>query len=54
MRHWLSTPLAFHDQGLRMTKETPVPGDYLAGILVQDLDGALTRKYVPLTIGNGR
>jgi hypothetical protein len=47
----LSTPLVFRDRRLRVVTETPIPGDYLAGLVVQDLDGGLTRKYVPLTVG---
>jgi hypothetical protein len=47
----LSTPLTFHDQSLRVVTEAPMPADYLVGILIQDLDGKLTRKYIPLTIG---
>jgi hypothetical protein len=49
----LSTPLAFHDKELCVVTDTPMPGEYLVGLLVQDLDGRLTRKYVPLTIGDG-
>jgi hypothetical protein len=47
----LSTPLVFQDQRLRVVTETPIPGDYLVGLVVQDLDGGLSRKYVPLTVG---
>jgi hypothetical protein len=47
----LSTPLTFRDRPLRVVTETPLPGQYLVGLLVQDLDGGFTRKYVPLTIG---
>ena len=46
----LSTPLTFRDQPLRWVTEAPIPGDYLVGLLVEDLDGALTRQYSPLTI----
>jgi hypothetical protein len=46
----LSTPLTFRDQPLRWVTEAPMPGDYLAGLLVEDLDGTLTRQYSPLTI----
>ena len=47
----LSTPLTFREQSLRMITEAPMPAEYLVGILVQDLDGGLTRKYIPHTIG---
>ncbi len=47
----LSTPLTFGDQPFRLETEDPIPGEYLAGILVQDLDGGFTRKYVPFTVG---
>ncbi len=46
----LSTPLTFHSQPLRWVAEPPMPGHYLVGLLVQDLDGGLTRKYAPLVI----
>jgi len=46
----LSTSLTFGDPPLRLEKESLLPGEYLAGILVQDMDGGLTRKYVPLAI----
>jgi hypothetical protein len=46
----LSTPLTFHGQPLRWAAEPLLPGDYLIGLLVQDLDGGLTRKYAPLTV----
>ncbi len=47
----LSTALTFGEQPFRLETEDPIPGEYLAGLLVQDLDGGLTRKYVPFTIG---
>lgn len=46
----LSTPLTFGDQPFRLEKESLLPGEYLVGILVQDLDGGFTRKYVPMAI----
>jgi len=46
----LSTPLTFGEQPFHLEKESPISGEYLAGILVQDLDGGLTRKYVPMSI----
>ena len=46
----LSTALTFGQQPFHLETEDPIPGDYLAGILVQDMDGGLTRKYVPFTI----
>jgi hypothetical protein len=46
----LSTPLTFGEQPFHLEKESLLPGEYLAGILVQDLDGKFTRKYVPLKI----
>jgi hypothetical protein len=45
-----SYTLTFGDQPFRLEKESLMPGEYLVGILVQDLDGGFTRKYVPLTI----
>jgi hypothetical protein len=46
----LSTPLTFGDQPFRLEKESLIPGEYLVGILAQDLDGGFTRKYISLTI----
>ncbi len=46
----LSTPLTFGNQPFRLEKESLLPGEYLVGILVQDLDGGFTRKYTSLTI----
>ena len=46
----LSNPLTFRDQPLCIVAETPMPAEYLVGILIQDLDGGFSRKYVPLTI----
>ncbi|MHC1783363.1 MAG: hypothetical protein AB9891_11530 [Anaerolineaceae bacterium] len=45
-----STPLTYRGQPLRWVKEPPLPGDYLVGLLIQDMDGGLTRKYAPLAI----
>lgn len=47
----LSTPLTFRDQPLRWVTEAPMPGEYLVGLLVQDLDGHLTRQYMPFSLG---
>jgi hypothetical protein len=46
----LSTPLTWRAQPLCWTTEPPLPGDYLVGLLVQDLDGNLTRQYAPLRV----
>lgn len=46
----LSTPLTFSEQPLRMEKETLMPGEYLVGIVIQDLDGGFTRRYLPFTV----
>jgi hypothetical protein len=46
----LSTLLTFREQPLQLVTESPIPGEYLAGILIQDLDRKLTRKYAPLNI----
>jgi len=45
-----STSLTFQNQPLCWIEESLMPGDYLVGLLVQDLDGGLTRKYAPLTV----
>ncbi len=44
----LSDPLTFSDRGLRAVVETAVPGSYLVGLVVQDMDGGLTRTYLPV------
>jgi hypothetical protein len=50
----LSAPLTFRGEPFRVVTETPIPGDYLVGLVVEDLDGMLTRKYAPATItGDG-
>ena len=46
----LSNPLTFGEQSLCLEKETPIPGEYLLGILIQDMDGGFARKYISLTI----
>jgi hypothetical protein len=46
----LPTPLTFGEEPLSVVLEGLSPGDYLAGIIAQDLDGALTRRYAPLEI----
>jgi hypothetical protein len=46
----LSTPLTYRDEPFRWEAKPPIPGDYLVGLLVQDLDGGLARQYAPLTL----
>jgi hypothetical protein len=46
----LSTSLTFRDQPFRWVEEPLMPGDYLIGLLIQDFDGGLTRKYASLTV----
>jgi len=46
----LATALTFGEQPFRLEKESLIPGEYLVGIVVQDLDGGLTRKYVPMAV----
>jgi hypothetical protein len=46
----LSNPLTFGEQSLCMVAESPIPAEYLFGLVIQDLDGGLTRKYVPFAI----
>ena len=46
----LSNPLTFSDQPLRIVTEAPMPAEYFVGLLAQDLDGGLVRKYAPLTV----
>ena len=46
----LTTPLIFAEGGLAAVSQPPLPGEYLAGLMVEDLDGSLTRTYAPLAI----
>jgi hypothetical protein len=46
----LSTPLTFRDQPFQLLTESLMPAEYLAGILIQDMDGGFTRKFVPFTM----
>jgi len=41
----LSTTLTFGDEPLHVVTEWLGPGDYIAGVVVQDLDGGFTRRY---------
>ena len=50
-RTCLSTPLTFRGETFHWVEEPLMPGDYLAGLLVEDLDGKLARKYASLTVG---
>ena len=47
----LSTPLTVSNEGLRTVVGAPLPGEYLSGLAVEDLDGGLTRRYVRHVIG---
>lgn len=51
MKKCLATPLTLRETGLRWVSELPLPGVYLVGLVVQDLDGGLTRQYARLTVG---
>lgn len=44
-------PLTLGSWPLRVVTESALPGDYLVGVLAQDLDGGLYRKYVPAHCG---
>ncbi|MCA1899348.1 MAG: hypothetical protein LDL50_01440, partial [Chloroflexi bacterium] len=46
----LSTALTFGERPFRLEKESLIPGEYLVGILAQDLDGGFTRKYASFAI----
>ena len=47
----LSAPLTLSDHRLRMVVGEPMPGEYLVGLVVEDLDGGVTRRYAPHVIG---
>ena len=54
--HWqssrgFSTTLTWSDAGLLCLQEAPIPGDYLLGLVIQDMDGARSRQYTPFTLG---
>jgi hypothetical protein len=44
----LADELAFGEEPLRMLFKEPLPGEYLVGLVAQDFDGGITRKYLPL------
>jgi len=46
----LSTTLTYQGQPFGLNTETLMSTEYLAGLLVQDLDGTLTRQYTPFTL----
>ena len=41
-----STRLTVLEQGLRVVTETALPGDYLVGLALEDLNGRVTRAYL--------
>jgi hypothetical protein len=47
----LGGPLMFGRQRLRALSCAPFAGEYLGGLVVEDLDGRLTRAYAPFIIG---
>lgn len=46
----VSTKLTWQETAFRWVNETPTNGDYLLGLVVQDMDGERTRQYVPFTL----
>ncbi len=46
----LTNTLTFRSHGVYWIEENPIPGVYLLGVIVQDLDANLVRKYAKLTI----
>ncbi len=46
----LSNTLTFHSDAIYWIEENPIPGVYLAGFIIQDLDANFVRKYAKLTI----
>ena len=47
----LGASLTFSEQPWYLDVEPAAPGRYLAGFVLQDLDGRLTRHYAPFAIG---
>jgi hypothetical protein len=45
-----STTLTFQGQPFGLATETLMPAEYLAGLLVQDLDGKITRQYASFSM----
>ncbi|MEW5941398.1 MAG: hypothetical protein AB1750_17165 [Chloroflexota bacterium] len=46
----LVSSLTFRGEPFHWEEQPLLPGEYLAGILAQDMDGGLTRKYVPMKV----
>ena len=46
----ISPPLTFLDRRLYVEMRSPLPGEYLVGLAVQDTDGGLVRRCVPLSL----
>jgi hypothetical protein len=46
----LADTLTLGSWPLRVVIERAMPGDYLVGVVAQDLDGGLFREYVPVTL----
>jgi len=46
----VASSVTFRGEPFRWEERPPLAGDYLAGILVQDLDGQLTRMYAALNV----
>ena len=45
-----STTLTLRETALRCVNEAPIAGNYLLGLVVEDMDGEKTRQYVPFTL----
>lgn len=50
MESVFSNELTFDGRAFHLEKETLLPLDHLAGILVQDLEGGITRKYITMKL----
>jgi hypothetical protein len=46
----LASSLTFRGDPFQRVEESLPPGDYLAGLLIQDLDGNFSREYVAFTV----
>ena len=47
----ISTVLTWQETAFHWVNEIPGAGDYMIGLVVQDLDGEQTRQYAPFTLG---
>ena len=47
----LSAQVTHRNQPPYVVRETLIPGDYLVGLVAEDMDGGLAREYLPMALG---